>query len=74
MKRPRKRQLVRKPSIVSGLRPGQSVAIRDGTSQLIVTRKRAEKSSPEQTESELEAIFKGAPEMDCQAVVNDLRE
>ena len=74
MKTITKRQLVRKPSVVSALKPGQSVAIRDGDSDLIVTRKAKEKLSPEEIEARLQDIFRGAPQLDCQAVLDDLRE
>jgi hypothetical protein len=74
MKAVTKRQLVRKPSIVSGLKPGESLAIRDGESELIVTRKADQKLSPDQIEAELQKIFRGAPRLDCQAVLDDLRE
>ena len=74
MKTVTKRQLVRKPSIVSALKPGQSMAIRDGDSDLIVTRKTMEKLSPEAIEAQLQEIFRGAPPLDCQAVLDDLRE
>jgi hypothetical protein len=74
MKTLTKRELVRKPSVVSGLKPGQSLAIRDGDSELIVTRKAAQKLSPDEIEAELQRIFEGAPELDCQAILDDLRE
>ena len=74
MKTLTKRELVRKPSIVSSLKPGESVAIKDGGSELIVTRKARKKMSAEEFEAKLQEIFKGDPEMDCQAILHDLRE
>ncbi len=74
MKTLTKRELVRKPSVVSALKPGQSLAISDGDSNLILTRTANEKMSPEQIESDLQKIFAGAPRMDCQAVLDDLRD
>ncbi len=74
MKTLTKRELVRKPSVVSALKPGQSLMIQDGDSNLVVTRKADAKMVPEQIEAELQKIFAGAPVMDCQAVLDDLRD
>ena len=49
-------------------------AIRDGDSDLIVTRKKMEKLSPEAIEAQLQEIFRGAPPLDCQSVLDDVRE
>jgi hypothetical protein len=73
MKAITKRDLVRKPSIVSALKPGEALAIRDGDSELVVTRKSDQKLSSDQIEEELQKIFKGAPQLDCQAILDDLR-
>ena len=74
MKAITKRQLVRKPSVVSALKPGESLAIQDGDSELIVTRKTEQRLTPQQIESELQKIFKGAPTLNCQSILDDLRE
>ena len=60
--------------MVSHLKPGESVKIRDGNSALVVTRPAKAHLSASQIEEELEKIFEAAPRMDCQSVLDDLRE
>ncbi|HWX19744.1 MAG TPA: hypothetical protein VN578_07545 [Candidatus Binatia bacterium] len=74
MKTLTKRELVRNPSLVSHLKPGESLEIEDGKQPLVVTRRKKRKLTAEQIHAELDRICKGAPPMDSQAVLNDLRD
>ena len=69
-----KRELVRNPSSVSHLKPGESIEIKDGKEPLVVMRRKKRKLTAEQMHAELDRICKGAPKMDTQAVLDDLRE
>jgi len=69
-----KRQFVRKPSVIFDLKPGESLVIRDSDSEMIIQREAREKLSPAQIETQLRRIFARAPKIDCQAVLDDLRE
>ena len=74
MKTLTKRELVKRPALVSQLQPGESVQIEDGTLPITVTRKKPPRLTPEQIEKDLQKLWKGLGTVDCQAVLNDLRE
>ncbi len=73
MKKKAKRELVRKPSLVSHLKPGQSLAVEDGKLPLVISRPRVKKLTANEIEAELQRLGKDQPEMDCQEVLDDLR-
>ena len=73
MKSIKKRDLVRKPSLVSHLKPGQSLVVEDGKTPLIISRPKVKQLTAEEIEAELQRLGKDQPEMDCQAVLDDLR-
>ena len=74
MKSIKKRDLVRKPSLVSHLKPGQSLVVEDGKTPLVISRPKVKQLTAEEIEAEIQRICKDAPEMDCQAVLDDLRK
>ena len=73
MKVIKKRELVRKPSLVSHLKPGQSLAVEDGKVPLLISRPKVKKLTADEIEAELQRLGKDQPEMDCQEVLDDLR-
>ena len=73
MKSIKKRDLVRKPSLVSHLKPGESLVVEDGRTPLVISRPKVKQLTAEEIEAEIQRICKDAPEMDCQAVLDDLR-
>ena len=74
MKTVTKRQLVRNPALVSHLKPGESLAIEDGETPLVVSRPKRDQLTADQIEAEIQLICKDAPTLDCQEVLNDLRQ
>jgi len=73
MKKITKRELVRNPSLVSHLKPGQSLAVEDGKLPLVISRPKVKKLTANEIEAELQRLGKDQPEMDCQEVLDDLR-
>lgn len=73
MKTITKRELVRNPSVVSHLKPGEGIEIPDGDSSLMVSRPQKHRMTAEEIEAEIQRICRDAPPMDCQAVLDDLR-
>jgi len=73
MKSIKKRDLVRNPSLVSHLKPGQSLEVEDGKTPLVISRPKVKKMSADEIEAEIQRLGKDQPEMDCQAVLDDLR-
>ncbi|HEX3719084.1 MAG TPA: hypothetical protein VH595_14040 [Verrucomicrobiae bacterium] len=73
MKMISKRQLVRNPSLVSHLKPGQSFQLEDGKEPLVVSRRKRPRLTAEQIHSELDRLCEGAPSQDAQAALRDLR-
>ncbi len=74
MKEISKRELVRNPSLVSHLKPGESLEIVDGEVPLVVSRPKRRQLSAEEIEAEIQRICKDAPVLDVQSVLKDLRE
>jgi len=74
MKALRKRDLVRNPSLASHLKPGESIQIEDGKEPLVMMRRKKRTLTADEIHAEIDRICKDAPAMDCQAVLNDLRE
>jgi len=76
MKTVTKRELVRNPSLVSHIKPGESIEIakRAGKEPLVVTRRKKRKLSADEIHAELDRIWKNCPPMDCQAVLADPRK
>jgi hypothetical protein len=74
MRRISKRELVRRPSVVSHLKPGESVVLEDGKIPLVVSRPKSSRLTPKEIEAEIQRLCQEAPELDCQAVLDDLRE
>jgi hypothetical protein len=73
MKAITKRDLVRRPSIVSHLKPGQSLAVEDGKVPLLVSRPKTKRLTADEIEAELQRLGKDQPAMNCQEILNDLR-
>ncbi len=74
MKTLSKRQLVRNPSLVSHLKPGQSLQIQDGKEPLVVSRRKRHRLTADQIHAELDRLCKDAPAQDTQAALRDLRQ
>ncbi len=74
MKTLTKRELVKRPAVVSQLQPGESIQIEDGANPIVVARKKLTQLTPEQIEEDLQKLWKGLGPVDCLAVLNDLRE
>ena len=69
-----KRELVRNPSVVANLKPGESVAIKGrGGEDLVLSHRKRRKLSAEEIEAELQRMAADDPPLDVQAVLNDLR-
>jgi hypothetical protein len=68
-----KRELIRNPSLVPHLKPGESSEVKNGDSNITVARRKKRLLSVQKMEAELDALAKKCPPMDCQAVLNDLR-
>jgi hypothetical protein len=68
-----KRQLAKNPSLLAHLKAGEAVEIRDGPSRLVVSHPKPKLLSAEQIEADLERLSASDPEIDVQAVLNDLR-
>ena len=73
MKQISKRELVRKPSLVSHLKPGESLVVADGKLPLLISRPKIKKLTAAEIEAELQKLGKVQPEMNCQEVLDDLR-
>jgi len=73
MKAISKRQLQRKPSLMSKLKPGETLSIEDDSGQLLVSRPKRSNLKAEDIHKELDRLCEGAPELDAQAVLDDLR-
>jgi hypothetical protein len=74
MKRLSKRELVRNPSLASHLKPGQSLQLEDGKEPLVLTRRKRIRLTAKQIHAELDRLCDGAPALDAQAVLRDLRQ
>jgi len=74
MKTVSKRQLVRNPALVSHLKPGESLQIEDGDTPLVVSRPKRHQWTADEIEAEIQRICEKAPPLDCQEVLNDLRQ
>lgn len=74
MKKITKRELVRNPALASHLRPGESIELEDGHEPLVIYRRKKRTLTMEQIHAELDQICEGAPEVDAQGMLNDLRE
>ncbi len=74
MKTISKRQLNRNPSVLSHLKPGESVELEDGKEPLVVLRRKRRRLTADQIHAELDRLCKDAPPMDTLAVLNDLRK
>jgi len=73
MKQISKRELVRKPSLVSHLKPGESLVVADGKLPLLISRPKINKAPAAGIDAELQGLGKDQPEMNCQEVLDDLR-
>jgi hypothetical protein len=69
----KKRDLVRNPALASHLQPGESIELEDGAEPLVVMRRKKRITPLEQIHAALDGLCKGAPEVDAQAVLHDLR-
>ena len=69
----KKRGLARKPSLVSHLKPGNSLVVEDGKTPLARPPPNVKQLTAEEIEAEIQRLGKDQPEMDCQAVLDDLR-
>ena len=69
-----KRQLQRKPSLVSHLKPGESVTIKDKEGALVICRPKGSTLGADQIHRELDRLCQGAPKLNAQAVLDDLRQ
>ncbi len=47
--------------------------VEDGKTPLVISRPKVKKLSADEIEAELQRLGKDQPEMDCQAVLDDLR-
>ena len=68
-----KRQFMRKPSVLSGLQPGESVSI-NGNPTLVVSRPKEGQLTPQEMEAELDKLAAKCPEIDTLEVLRDLRQ
>jgi hypothetical protein len=69
-----KRQLQRKPSLVSKLKPGETLMVEDVDGSLVISRGKRSKLSADDMHRELDRLCDGAPKLDTQAVLDDLRQ
>lgn len=73
MKAVTKRQFMRKPSVLSGLQPGQSIVLK-GKPSLVVSRPKERRMTIEEIEAEIDQLGEGCPKIDTLAVLKDLRQ
>jgi len=73
MKRISKRELIRKLSRASHLKPGQSLQLEGGKEPLLLSRRKRVRLNARQIHAELNRLSKGAPVQDTQAALRDLR-
>ena len=73
MKTISKRELVRNPSLVSHLKPGESFQLEDGKEPLVVLRRKRRRLSAEEIHAELDRLCEGAAVRDTQTAMRDLR-
>lgn len=69
-----KRELVRKPAVVSHLKPGQSLQLEDGKEPLVISRLKRVRLTAEQIHAELDRLCEGAPVQDTQSTLQELRQ
>jgi hypothetical protein len=67
-----KREFMRKPSVVSGLQPGESVVL-EGKPPLVVSRPKERQITPDEIEAELDRLAPNCPRIDTLKVLKDLR-
>jgi hypothetical protein len=65
MKTITKRELSRNPAKLSGIKPGESVTVRDRQGVLTVTRGKSGLLTPDQIEAELQRICAQGPKTDA---------
>ncbi len=71
MKTVTRRQLSREPSVLSNIKPGESVEVPDGQGGLIVTRKKKHRLTAEEMMAQLDALTSQCPAMDTKAFLDD---
>ena len=58
------RQLSRKPSLISKIKPGESVRVQDRRGGLVMTRKKLSRLTPQAMMLEVEAMGDACPQLD----------
>jgi hypothetical protein len=72
MKVVKKREFMRKPSILSGLQPGQSVTL-EGNPSLVVSRPKGRQITVEEMDAALDSLADRCPPIDTLEVVKEMR-
>jgi len=68
-----KRQFMRKPSVISGLQPGESVIL-EGNPPVVVSRPKQQQVTAREMETELDKLASKCPKIDTIEVLKDLRQ
>lgn len=71
MKKITKRELTRKPSCLTAIRPGESVRVEDREGGLIITRPKRRRWTAAEIEAEIDRIGKGAPQINTLAFLQE---
>lgn len=64
MKKITKRELARKPSRLTSIRPGESLQVEDREGGLIVTRQKRRRWTSAEIEAQIDRLGKGSPKID----------
>jgi hypothetical protein len=71
MKTITRQQLSRKPSLISSVKPGESVHVPDRKGGLVLTRAKKNPLTPQEMLLELQAISNGCPAMDTKVFLEE---
>ena len=71
MKKITKRELTRKPSKLTSIRPGESLQIEDREGGLVVTRPKRRRWTATEIEAEIDRIGEGTPGIDTLAFLQE---
>lgn len=71
MKKITKRELARKPSRLTSIRPGESVLIEDREGGLVVSRQKRRKWTSADIEEQIDRLGKGTPKIDTLAFLQE---
>jgi hypothetical protein len=71
MKKISKREMTRRPSQLTAIRPGESIQVEDREGGLMVTRQKRQQVSPAEIEAEIERLTGKGPKLDTLVLMQE---